>query len=194
MPKQSEKLTLDRVFERSIIDRFLSDNNIQEEPDWSQSYPDCIIPTAGMAIEETSVRFFKIIKTSTLIKQANEWQKEEAIEYNHPRHNILIEEVRKAIKEKDCKKNYEKLLQYEKRVLIVRINGIGFDWRNFEKIACPSYFSDLKLHIFNSAYLVIHPVTPTQNDIANNKTPPLKPNFVQIIGLIAQLEKYLPFT
>lgn len=181
MQKQGERLTHDRVYEHTIIIEFLRYKNIIEEPDFAKSYPDCIIPNASTVIEETSVRNFKVARIRNLYKNKREEVSELQLKYdNNLKNDELIAKIQKAIKKKDSQKNYLELLSYEKRILIVRINGICFDWNIFEKIANRSNFSALRLQIFNYVYLVLYPVTPTKSDIDNNNIPPMKPNFIQI--------------
>jgi|GEM_PF-5843589 hypothetical protein len=183
MQKTSERITHERVEERLIIIHFLSYKNITEKSDFTQRYPDCVIPAASVAIEETSVRNYEVARTHHLINRVDEKQAELLLKYDDQRNDgILIDKIKKAIRKKEKKGHYSELLKYEQRILIVRVNGICFDWRWLKQIAQRSNFSDLELRIFNAVYLVLAPITPTRNDIDNNKIPPLEPNFIQIIG------------
>lgn len=56
--KKQEKISLDRFPERLTIIIFLRFKNITEETDFTQPYPDCVIPNISLVIEETSVNNF----------------------------------------------------------------------------------------------------------------------------------------
>lgn len=95
----------------------------------------------------------------------------------------LIIKIKQAIREKESKKNYSNLLEYRTRILIIRINGVCLDWRILEKVANKSNFSEVTLNLFNSVFLILDPVVPTQQDIADNIiTPQL--NFIEIINAV----------
>ncbi len=180
MQKNQERTTHDRVHQRLIINLFLSHKEIHDEPDHHQRFPDCIVPTAKLCIEETSVRDYDVV--DTLEKKAG--QKTLELKHYGSSSSILIHRIRDAINEKQGKGSYRELpMKYETRVLLVRIDGRGLDWEKVsEKVLRQDTCSDLQPQIFNHIYLVIYPIYPTKNDIEKEIFyRPLRSDFVRIL-------------
>lgn len=185
--QKNKYLSHGRVIERTTIYSFLSYLNVNDTPTFPNDYPDCIVPDASLVIEETSIGPKHKIETLYKNKGIDNEQVYLKIKFNNILEAELISKIKNSIKKKDNKNNYSELLKYEDRILLVRCDGIFFDWRKIEIIAKISNFLDLELNIFNSVYLTINPLVPTKNDVNNNIVPKLQIDFIHIWGKVMKL-------
>ncbi|MDR3550733.1 MAG: hypothetical protein P4L31_04925 [Candidatus Babeliales bacterium] len=168
MQTNFERMNHDRVFQRFIIDEFIRYKSIDYSADYGQRFPDCIIYDLSMCIEETSVRCYDISEASKPFKDEN--TKFLRLKCDEPtKFDIVMQRIRKAVDKKQSKPSYSGFsLKYKLRVLLVRIDGHGFNWKkDFEIITEYAKLLNLEPKIFNSVYLVMYPLYPTQFEIEN---------------------------
>ncbi len=178
--KKPKRISHDKVDEKAIIMLFLTDKKVYGEPYYAQNheYPDCTITSEGLCIEETSVQRYDV--TETLDKSAI--RKTFKIKYRDK--STFISKIREAINRKQNHRPYSELPnKYSRRILLVRISGLGLDWRlDPEYIFNAANFLDLESGIFNEIYLVIYPLIPTKEEIDNKIFErPLRSDFVRIV-------------
>lgn len=185
--KNSERINHDKIYERLVIDYFINYRGITDKPSYAQNsgdfdFPDCIVPAAKLCIEETSVHSYANDKVETLHKSAD--QKTLLLQFHEdPSGYMMIDKIKNAVKTKDNHGPYAELPKtYDERILLVRIDGYGFDWKKkLAIVSDKSNYSELLLNIFTSVYLVVYPIVPTKYDIDNQVVHPQRSDFVQII-------------
>lgn len=179
MQTNHERMTHDRLDQRRVIMLFLADQKIKGTPDYTQRFPDCIVSMDWLCIEETSARGYDVV--DTLSKSSS--QKELKLKHFRDK-NIIIDRIREAINKKQNHRSYNELpKKYRRRILLVRVNGLGLDWRCDSKaLFNTANFSDLQPGIFNEVYLVMYPIYPTKKEIDEKIFErPLRSDFVRIL-------------
>lgn len=187
MKKSYERPNHNRLDEQMVINMFLSYKNVVGKADYTQHFPDCIVSSDKLCIEETSVRSYE---SKFLYKKSySKGEYHKALELKSKAKNqeeicnFLVHKIEAAIEQKEGKNSYLGLIRkYNERVLLIRISDPFFNWRaNLEKVSSLVNIFNLKLKIFNSIYLVAYPIRPTKKDIDDGTHSQLRSDFIPII-------------